>query len=99
MSCKPKILVKDNEEEVIKALCTLIESKSKEVLDKDPSHSFNIGLSGGSMAKFLCSGLPSINTEWARWKLFFCDERLVPEDSPDSTWGLYKNGLCKVRQH
>ena len=48
------------------------------------------------MAKFLCEGLPSIKTDWSRWKLFFCDERLVEAENPDSTWGLYRAGLCKV---
>jgi len=93
---KANIIVKKNQEEVVSALSSKIESKSNEVLNNDSSGTFNIGLSGGSMAKFLCEGLPSIKTDLSRWKLFFCDERLVEAESPDSTWGLYRAGLCKV---
>lgn len=43
--------------------------------------------------KFLCAGLPKVNTEWTKWKIFFCDERVVAFDDPESTYGLYKRGL------
>lgn len=43
--------------------------------------------------KYLCEGLPKVNTEWSKWTLAFCDERLVPEDSADSTFGVYKKEL------
>jgi 6-phosphogluconolactonase len=45
------------------------------------------------MVKFLEKGLPGIQTEWSKWRLFFCDERIVPTDSEDSTFGAYKNAL------
>ncbi|MCL4142751.1 UNVERIFIED_CONTAM: hypothetical protein GTU68_037645 [Idotea baltica] len=45
------------------------------------------------MAKFVCSGLPSLKTDWTKWKMFFCDERLVPIDHEDSTLRLYVEGL------
>lgn len=48
---------------------------------------------GGSLTTFLSKGLPKINTQWSKWKLFFCDERVVPENSTDSTFGAYKNSL------
>lgn len=89
-----KIVVKGSESDVIAELCSLIEKKAKESLVKNET--FNIGLSGGSMANFLCKGLPNIDTQWSKWRLFFCDERLVPEDSADSTWGLYKSKLLPV---
>ena len=44
---------------------------------------------GGSLAKFLGKGLPSITTEWKKWTIFFCDERLVSVDSEHSTLKLY----------
>lgn len=43
--------------------------------------------------KFLSGGLPSIKTQWDKWLLFFCDERLVPFSSDDSTYKLYAAGL------
>eukprot|EP00088_Acartia_fossae_P017930 TRINITY_DN20282_c0_g1_i10.p1 TRINITY_DN20282_c0_g1~~TRINITY_DN20282_c0_g1_i10.p1 ORF type:complete len:250 (+),score=64.66 TRINITY_DN20282_c0_g1_i10:64-813(+) len=94
MGGEQKIVVKDDESGVISHLCQIIQQKAKESLSKNET--FNIGLSGGSLAKFLCEGLPKIDTEWSRWRLFFCDERLVPEDSADSTWGLYKSKLLPV---
>jgi len=90
------IIVKLDEKEVVAALCSLVEGKARAALSENPNQTFNIGLSGGSLAKFLCSGLGKIETDWRRWRLFFCDERLVPFSSPDSTWGLYKNSLLQV---
>ena len=90
---KPIIKKEADEAAVIKSLCSLIEEKAAAALSQDPSATFNLGLSGGSLAKFLCQGLPAIQTDWARWRLFFCDERLVPADSSDSTWGVYRSSL------
>ncbi|XP_042863844.1 6-phosphogluconolactonase-like [Penaeus japonicus] len=77
-----------NEEEVTKELCGLVEKFANEAIEARGS--FTIGLSGGSLAKFLSKGLPSINTSWDKWSLFFCDERLVPFDHDDSTFKVYK---------
>lgn len=48
---------------------------------------------GGSLASFLTQGLPNIKTDFSKWKFFFCDERVVPEDDPESTFGLYKKSF------
>ena len=45
------------------------------------------------MAKILCSGLPGMNTDWSKWKVFFCDERHVPFDDKECTYTIYKDGL------
>lgn len=37
-----------------------------------------------------------------KWKIFFCDERVVSEDSKDSTYGTVKRGLLtknKLTEH
>jgi len=85
-----KTVVK-SEVEVASTLCSLVEKLANDAIKSRGS--FKIGLSGGSMAKFLCGGLPSITTEWAKWNLFFCDERLVPFSDGDSTFRLYLDGL------
>lgn len=54
---------------------------------------FKIGLSGGSLVNFLVAGLPKITTDWSKWRFFFCDERVVPSESPDSTFGAYRKSL------
>ena len=50
-------------------------------------------ITGGSAAKFLCSGLPSRTTDWKKWRIFFCDERYVPYDDAECTYSVYKKGL------
>lgn len=55
--------------------------------------SFYILIPGGSVVKYLVESLPKINTKWSEWVLAFCDERVVPEDSSDSTFGTYKKEL------
>ncbi|CAL1286953.1 unnamed protein product [Larinioides sclopetarius] len=83
-----------NEAEVISSVSKLIESKASEAINKN--NCFRVGLSGGSLIKFLCKGLPTINTTWQKWQFFFCDERHVPFDHPESTFGCYKRDLLKV---
>lgn len=55
---------------------------------------FRIGLSGGSLVKYLAQLATDHaklrQTEWSKWQVFFCDERYVPESDADSTYGQYK---------
>ena len=44
-------------------------------------------ITGGSLGKYLCETLPNIKTEWDKWTIFFCDERVVNADDSDSTFG------------
>lgn len=90
MSSKVIKVVK-TEDELVKELCTLIEQAANSAIEIDDV--FKIGLSGGSLVKFLEKGLPNIKTDWSKWKLFFCDERVVPIESADSTYGMYKTTL------
>lgn len=45
------------------------------------------------MLQLLGQGLTKIKTDFSKWKLFFCDERVVPENDPESTYGCYKAEL------
>ncbi|NWJ10754.1 6PGL phosphogluconolactonase, partial [Crypturellus undulatus] len=54
---------------------------------------FSLGLSGGSLVRILSQELPAAATgpaAPARWLVAFCDERLVPPEHPESTFGAYK---------
>lgn len=56
------------------------------------------------MASFLAKGLPKISSEFDKWRIYFCDERVVPENDPESTFGLYKrtlidSGAVKLKLH
>ncbi|XP_037078857.1 6-phosphogluconolactonase-like [Pollicipes pollicipes] len=88
---KEEIIIKPTVEEVTKELAALVENEAKAAIDSRGK--FVIGLSGGSLVNFLVAGLPSISTDWSRWHVIFCDERLVPEDNADSTFGVYRRHL------
>lgn len=94
MSTNRVITVVQDEECVIKELCTVIQNISKKAIERDDV--FKVGLSGGSLTKFLSIGLPKIESDWSKWRLFFCDERVVPLESSDSTYGIYKSSLLGV---
>lgn len=56
---------------------------------------FALGLSGGSLVSMLARELPAAAApagpaSLTRWTLGFCDERLVPFEHADSTYGLYR---------
>ncbi|KAK3921124.1 6-phosphogluconolactonase [Frankliniella fusca] len=87
----PQIVRVKTEEEVINNLCELIEAIANKAIESEDV--FKIGLSGGSLVNFLATGLPKITTDWSKWRLFFCDERVVPSESPDSTFGAYRKSL------
>lgn len=53
---------------------------------------------GGSVATFLSLGLPTIDTDFKKWIIFFCDERLVADNDADSTFGHYKKHLIDPKQ-
>ncbi|XP_044766774.1 6-phosphogluconolactonase [Coccinella septempunctata] len=86
-----QIIVVKNRDEVISKLMDLVQNIAEESISKNGV--FTIGLSGGSLGSFLATGLPKLQADLTKWKLFFCDERVVPEDSNDSTYGFYKTTL------
>jgi len=92
---KMVVEVVEDRDGVIRALSELIESTANKSISKNGS--FFIGVSGGSLVSFLVAGLPKIDTDFSKWKIFFCDERFVPVDDPDSTFGAYKRQLVDTK--
>ncbi|XP_018335347.1 6-phosphogluconolactonase [Agrilus planipennis] len=85
------VIVTENETELINKLASILENNSNTSITRDGT--FKVGLSGGSVVKFLNEAIPKLKTDLSKWKLFFCDERVVPEDDPESTFGTYKKNL------
>ncbi|XP_032665540.1 6-phosphogluconolactonase [Odontomachus brunneus] len=54
---------------------------------------FRIGVSGGSMVDVLATCLPKITTDWSKWRIFFCDERIVEPNDQQSNLALYKSNF------
>lgn len=78
--------------------CSSLEESKEELrqliqraVDRHTGPVFAVGLSGGSLPAILAQVLPSIKTDWKKWKFFFCDERLVSFSDPESTFGAYRS--------
>lgn len=41
----------------------------------------------------LSEHLAKIETDWSKWRFFFCDERLVAFDDPESTYAQYRDNF------
>ncbi|KAI9166829.1 putative 6-phosphogluconolactonase [Paramyrothecium foliicola] len=60
---------------------------------------FKVAVSGGSLPKTLAAALlspssgPEDVVDWAKWEIFFADERAVPLDHADSNYALLKSEL------
>ncbi|KAJ6646595.1 6-phosphogluconolactonase [Pseudolycoriella hygida] len=85
---KSQIVQVADEPQVIVKLWEYIEKAANDAIEE--SGVFRIGLSGGSVIKFLATGGRDSTTDWSKWKLFFCDERFVEFDDAESTFGQYK---------
>ncbi|SCU90116.1 LAMI_0E00694g1_1 [Lachancea mirantina] len=60
------------------------------------SNRFNVAISGGSLVSQLYEALvkdprSAPKVHWAQWHIYFCDERLVPLNDPDSNYGAFKH--------
>lgn len=84
-----EILVETNEEAVIERLWSYIEKSAEDAIAANGV--FRIGLSGGSLIKYLTKRANQCSTDWSKWQLYFCDERFVDETNEDSTFGQYKS--------
>lgn len=90
-STKPVLKIFDSDTTVSDKVCEfVVEIANKAIQERGI---FTVGLSGGSVSKFLCNGLPSKTTDWSKWRVFFCDERHVSFDDPECTYTIYEKGL------
>ena len=87
------MLIGDNAETVSNHLCNELETRISQHVKDQPDTPFLLGLSGGSLPKFLAMGAANMKVAWKNVKFFFCDERLVPFDDGDSTFKVYKEAF------
>ncbi|KAI4461579.1 6-phosphogluconolactonase [Holotrichia oblita] len=85
------IIVANGTAEVESNLKNILEDVSKVSIEE--KNIFKIGISGGSALKYFTNAVLAMRKDFSKWKIFFCDERVVPEDSEDSTYGTVKRGL------
>uniref|UniRef100_A0A182W2B9 6-phosphogluconolactonase n=1 Tax=Anopheles minimus TaxID=112268 RepID=A0A182W2B9_9DIPT len=69
----------------------LLEKFANETLAKQDK--FRLGVSGGSLADILCEGMSDLRSDFSKWQIFFCDERVVPVGDKESTFGIFKRDL------
>ncbi|CAG2108581.1 unnamed protein product [Medioppia subpectinata] len=79
-----KIIKTENSAQVLAQIINRCFAESKDDL-------FCVGVSGGSVPQVLARAVPQMVTEWRKWRLFLCDERLVPVDDPENTFGVYRS--------
>lgn len=87
----PTIRIVNTESDVIQTLWTEIDNYSKLAIEENGA--FRIGVSGGSLIKFLVEGIQQSKTNLEKWQIFFCDERYVDESDAEYTFGQYKKLL------
>jgi 6-phosphogluconolactonase len=58
----------------------------------------SVALSGGSLPALL-KALQTAETEWAKWHVFFSDERVVPLDHADSNYKAAFDAFLGKVQH
>ncbi|KAM9785184.1 6-phosphogluconolactonase [Syngnathus typhle] len=84
-----RVVVFPTSAELGPALAHLVTSRAQQAVSSRGR--FTLGLSGGSLVTMLSKELLALpGLDCSKWVVGFCDERVVPFDSPDSTYGLYK---------
>lgn len=84
-----RVVVLPSSAELGPVLARLVTSRAEKAIVSQGR--FTLGLSGGSLVSMLSKELLALpDLDCSKWVAAFCDERLVPFDDPESTYGLYK---------
>lgn len=87
---KPSVVTSGNRGELVDNLSNYLQT----LLDKNKSkEKISIGVSGGSLTGVLADVFPNLKVDWRKVVFLLCDERKVPFNHPESTYGTY---LAKV---
>lgn len=84
-------VVKDKDD-LVHAACELITAAA--IISISRRGFFRIALSGGSTPRPIYEALANDpDIDWARWQIFWSDERTVPPAHPDSNYRMVKEAL------
>jgi 6-phosphogluconolactonase len=85
----PEIMIFSNRQELSTAVSAHVAYLAKQSCRERGA--FYIALSGGSLMEMVGPGLTALplrnDVDWARWHVFWADERCVPRASPESNFG------------
>ena len=81
----PEIIVSSSQN-LAELLAARLETDGRDAIEARGR--FSLALSGGSMAEAFFPRLARANLDWQRVDFFWCDERAVPADDPESNYGL-----------
>lgn len=81
----------------------IVECQDK-ALGPEGNGTFTVAISGGSLVNVLKTSLVddeqlSPKVQWSKWEIYFCDERLVPLDDPQSNYGAFKAAVLDPLSH
>lgn len=83
------VIVKNDIKEMANELGIRLEQIANAAIEKNGS--FKVGLSGGSLILLLTQALVNIKTDWLKWYIFFCDERILSGNDLEPLHKLYEN--------
>ncbi|XP_043703018.1 probable 6-phosphogluconolactonase 4, chloroplastic [Telopea speciosissima] len=95
---KAKVQVFDADEDLSISLAKYTADMSEKFVQERGA--FSVALSGGYLIEYMSKLVepPHVDSvDWAKWHVFWLDERVVPKDHPDSNYKLAYDGfLSKV---
>lgn len=93
-----KVYAYENNDAIAKSLAKFIIQQQDAILaTKDQ---FTIAISGGSLISILAKGLlKNKDIKWAKWVIYFSDERIVPLNDKDSNFGAFEKEVLEPLAH
>ncbi|KAK6625198.1 hypothetical protein RUM43_005489 [Polyplax serrata] len=88
------VIVKRDTKGMSSELAVQIEKIANAAIERDGS--FKIGLTGGSLLLLLTEALVNIKTDWVKWYIFFCDERILTQIDVEPLHIMYENMFSQL---
>ncbi|QLQ77850.1 hypothetical protein HG537_0A00970 [Torulaspora globosa] len=99
-----KVYKYSEKQELARKVGEFIVECQDRAIGEDGNGTFAVAISGGSLVNVLRASLVdddelSAKVKWSKWQVYFCDERLVPLDDPQSNYGAFKTAVLDPLSH